>query len=508
MSRYVLAHDLGTTGDKASLYDEQGRLVGSSFHGYDTRYPHPDWAEQDPEDWWRAVCASSRGLLARTGVGSGEIACVSFSGQMMGCVPLDRRGRPLRDAIIWADRRGSAQEEALAAKVGRDEVYRITGHRLSASYSACKILWLRDHQPELFDATHKFVHAKDAMVARLTGVFATDASDASGMNLLDLDTLAWSEPMLEAAQLDPDKLPAVHASTDVVGEILPDAAEAVGIDAGTPVVIGGGDGCCAAAGAGVVREGAAFNYIGASSWIALATRAPIRDPEQRTFTWAHVIPGMYSPNGTMQTAGAAYQWYRDTLAAPERQAAEAAGLDAYEVLNLQAARSRPGANGLVFLPHLLGERSPRWNPHARAAFVGLTMHHTRADMARAVVEGITYNLKVILGALKRQGAEVDAIRLIGGGAKSPFWNQLRADVYGVPVQPMTFLAEATSMGAALVGGLGVGLYSGPSWIDRMNPVADEIRPDLETQEAYRRAYETFDATYRALEPIYQRLADA
>jgi xylulokinase len=183
---HVLAHDLGTTGNKASLYDAEGRLVGSAFHGYETHYPHPAWAEQDPEDWWRAVCASTRKLLAQTGVAPGDVACLAFSGQMMGCVPLDRQDRPLRDAIIWADRRALEQETALARAVGREETYRITGHRLSASYALCKILWLRQHQPDLFDATHKFVQAKDAMVARLTGVFVTDPSDASGMNLLDL----------------------------------------------------------------------------------------------------------------------------------------------------------------------------------------------------------------------------------------------------------------------------------------------------------------------------------
>lgn len=504
--RHVLAHDLGTTGNKASLYDAEGRLVGSAFHGYDTHYPHPAWAEQDPGDWWEAVCASSRKLLATTGIAPAEVACVAFSGQMMGCVPLDRHARPLRDAIIWADRRALAQEEALARTAGRAETYRITGHRLSASYALCKILWLREHQGDLFEATHKFVQAKDAMVARLTGAFVTDPSDASGMNLLDLDRLEWSEAMLEAAELDPAKLPDVRPSTEVVGEVRREVAEEVGLVAGTPVVLGGGDGCCAAAGAGVVREGSAFNYIGASSWIAMATREPIRDPEQRTFTWAHVVPGMYSPNGTMQTAGAAYQWYRDTLAVAERWAADAADVDAYELINLQAAASAPGARGLLFLPHLLGERSPRWNPRARGALVGLTMHHTRADIARAVLEGITFNLKVILDALLRQGARIEAIRLIGGGAKSAFWNQLMADVYGVPVRPLTHLAEATSMGAALVGGIGVGLYPDASWIDRMNPVARELAPDPATREAYAHAYGTFDAAYRALEPIYERLA--
>jgi len=346
-------------------------------------------------------------------------------------------------------------------------------------------------------------------VARLTGVFATDVSDASGMNLYDLERSGWSERILEAVGVDVARLPTLCQSTDVVGEVLPEAADAVGVAAGTPVVIGGGDGACAAAGAGVVSEGSAYNYVGSSSWIALASRQPIYDPSYRTFTFGHVVPGMFMPTGTMQAAGASYQWMRDQLCPVELQTAERLGVSPYELMNLEAESAPPGANGLIFLPYLLGERSPRWNPRARGAFIGLTIRHTRADMIRAVLEGVTMNLRVILDAFRAQGAPIEAMRLIGGGARGRLWNHLMADIYGLPVQRLAILEEATSMGAALSGGVGVGLYPGfAAMAERMNPVAEVIEPDDAARRVYDEVYPVFEAAYRALVPVYDLIAEA
>jgi xylulokinase len=507
MKSYVLAHDLGTTGNKATLYDREGALVSSAFFAYQTEYAQTSWAEQDPEDWWQAVCASTHRLLGQTRVRGDEVACIVFSGQMMGCVPLDKEARPLREAIIWADQRSVEQERWVGERVPPEEIYRITGHRLSASYSLSKILWLRDHQPDIYARTYKFVHAKDAIVARLAGVFVTDTSDASGMNLYDLEGGAWSERIIEAVQLDPAQLPEIRSSIDVVGEVLSGVADEVGVAAGTPVVIGGGDGGCAAAGAGVVSEGAAYNYVGSSSWIALATEKPIYDPDYKTFTFGHLVPGMFMPTGTMQAAGASYQWTRDQLCPVEVGAAESLGVSSYELMNLVAENSPAGANGLIFLPYLMGERSPRWNPRARGAFLGLTIRHTQADMIRAVLEGVTMNLRVILDAFRSQGAQIDAMRLIGGGARGRYWNQMMADVYGMPVHRLAILEEATSMGAALAGGVGVGLYPNFSMIETMNQVKEVIQPDPAAQAAYERVYPIFEAAYHALAPIYDMMAE-
>ena len=507
MKNYVIAHDLGTTGNKATLFDGEGKLVGSAFYGYTTDFLDTGWAEQNPEDWWQAVCSSTQQLLRETAVRGDDIACVTFSGQMMGCVALDEQARPLRQAIIWADQRSVDQERWLGEQIDRATVYRITGHRLSASYSLCKMLWLRDHQPEIFDQTYKFVHAKDAIVARLTGVFATDPSDASGMNLYDLEQGVWSEPILKAAGVDPAKLPDLYPSTAVVGHVLPQVAAEVGVASGTPVVIGGGDGSCAAAGAGCVHEGIAYNYVGSSSWIGLANHQPIYDPDFKTFTWGHILPGQFAPTGTMQAAGASYQWTRDQLGALEVQAAAAAGTSAYELLNQAAGKSTVGAHKLLFLPYLLGERSPRWNTRARGAFIGLTMRHTRADMIRAVLEGVTMNLRIILEAFTTQGAQIEAMRVIGGGARGRFWNQMMANIYGIPVHRLAFLEEATSMGGALAGGVGVGLYKDFSLIETMNPVTEVIDPEPQQVAAYQSIFPVFESAYQALLPVYDQLAE-
>ena len=504
--KFILAHDLGTTGNKATLFDEEGKVRASSLSVYKTEYPRPNWVEQNPEDWWQAVCLSTRQLLSAAKVTPRQIACITFSGQMMGCVILDRQARPLRNALIWADTRAIPEAEQMIAKVGMEAAYRITGHRASSSYSAAKIMWVRDHQPEIFAEAHKFVHAKDFIVARLTGVFATDYSDASGTNLYDLQTYDWSPAMLEAAGLDRSVLPELHESTDVVGTVLASVAEEVGLKAGTPVVIGGGDGSCAAAGAGVVREGSAYNYLGSSSWIAIASKEPIYDPTMRTFTWAHMMRGMYSPCGSMQAAGGSYQWLRDTFCQQEKESAERLKLSPYELMNLQAEQSKPGANGLLFFPYLLGERAPRWNPDARAVYFGLTMGHTRADIIRATLEGITLNLKVILDALRQQGARIEAMRVIGGGANGHTWRQIMADIYGIPIRRPALLAEATSFGAALAGGIGVGIYKDWSLAENLTPIVDELQPNPDLAPVYNKLYAVFNRAYEAFAPLYTEIA--
>jgi len=499
---YILAHDLGTTGDKATLYDEAGRLAASLSYTYATDFPRTGWAEQSAEEWWGVVCTATRDLLATTGVTGAQIACITFSGQMQGVVALGANARPLRPAIIWMDSRATVQVRELEARISVQDVYRITGHRLSAAYSLAKILWIRDNEPELFARTHKFVCAKDAIIARLTGEFVTDPSDASGMNLYDLKTGEWSAPILEAAGLDRAKLPQILYSIFNVGGIRDDVAAQLGLLAGTPVVLGGGDGACASVGAGSVREGVAYSYVGTSAWIATAAREPVIDATMRVFTFGHVVPDLVIPMGTMQTAGAAYQWARDQLADPQiLQDGKA-----FELMNILAEAAPPGANDLLFLPYLAGERAPRWNPDARANFIGLTIRHTRADMLRAVLEGVAYNMRLILDILNAQSGAIDSIRVIGGGSSARLWAQIMADVYGIPLQRLVRLEEATSMGAAVIGGVGCGMYPGFEVALTMNPIAETVVPEPANRELYNRMVRIFDRSYAALEPIFADLA--
>jgi xylulokinase len=495
----ILAHDLGTTGNKATLFDARGAVVAAVFEAYETAYPQPNWAEQDPADWWRAVHDSTQQLLSTSGVKAGDIAAVSFSGMMNGLLAVDAAGEPLRPAIIWADQRATAEAEFLAECCGFEQVYRRTGHRPGASYTAAKLLWVQRHQPELYARTHQVLQAKDYAAFRLSGAFATDYSDASSTNLFDLEQRDWALDLVEAVGLDPHKLPPLYPSTTVVGQVTPQAAAETGLLSGTPVVIGGGDGACATVGAGSVRPGDAYNYIGSSSWIAVTAERPLYDPQMRTFTFAHLDPRLYFPTGTMQCAGGAFDWLERLLRGDGET-------KLYDEMSAAAAGVEPGANGLLFLPYLIGERSPHWNPLARGVFVGLTLAHGRAEMTRAVLEGVALNLKTILDAFLEQGAEIRAMRLIGGGARSALWRQILADVYGLPLLRPALLTEATALGAAIAGGIGVGLFDNFAVAHRFVHVETGEQPDLARQARYAALHDLFQRTYTAIEPIFDELA--
>jgi xylulokinase len=303
------------------------------------------------------------------------VAAVSFSAQMMGCLVVDSQGKPLRPSVIWADTRAAKETSEIAARIDGSRIYTITGHRLSSSYSAAKLLWIRNKEPAVFAQTHKMLQAKDFIVHRLTGEFATDYSDASGTNMFDLREKRWSREILTAIGISEEILPRPVASTTVIGSVTARAAGEVGLAAGTPVVMGGGDGACATVGAGVVRSGRAYNVVGTSSWIAMASREPVMDREERTFNWVHLDQDLYMPCGTMQSAGFSYSWFKDVLCDMESREAEEAGTNVYDTLNGYVEESAPGAGGLLFLPYLLGERSPWWEPEARAAFIGLGAEH-------------------------------------------------------------------------------------------------------------------------------------
>ncbi len=501
MKRYLLAHDLGTSGNKATLFTTEGALVASATAAYDTHYFNTNWSEQDPGDWWRAVCDSTRSLVS--GVDPAEIAAICFSGQMMGCLCVDRGGRPLRPAILYSDQRSVAQCDAILGKIDARDFYRIVGHRASASYSATKLMWVRDHEPQVYARTFKMLHAKDYLNFRLTGVMATEYSDASGTNLLDLNTRRWSDRLVGIAGIDGEKLPELKASTDVVGELTREAAAEIGLRAGTPVVAGGGDGVCAGVGVGSVKPGITYNYLGSSSWIATTTKEPIYDEQMRTFVWAHAVPGYVHPCGTMQTAGGAYAWLKNEICTSEKAEAAETGESAYELINAQIASSPPGANGLVFLPYLLGERTPRWNPDAKGALIGLTLAHTRADVLRSVMEGITLNLSIILDIFRTRAA-IDRITVIGGGAKGEVWRRIMADVYQAEVLRPNYLEEATSMGAAIIGGVGCGVFKDFDVASKFITITDRAKPDPAAARVYSHAKKLLNDSYDSLAPLFPR----
>ncbi len=505
MAQYILAHDVGTSGNKATLYRIDGKLAGSMVEEYPTYYPNSGWVEQNANDWWKAVCVSTKKLLEQTDIKPAEVACVSFSAQMMGCLLVDKAGTPLRNMLIWADTRSAIQEKHMLERVNMERCYQITGHRLSASYSAAKLLWIKDNQPELYQQAYKMLHAKDYLVFKLTGQFVTDFSDASGTNLLDIRRKEWSRELLEAFGVRPDLLPELHASTDVVGRVTNQAAKECGLLAGTPVVLGGGDGSCACVGADVVQPGKAYNVIGSSSWISMAAEQPYFDPEMRTFNWIHLDENLYTPCGTMQAAGYSYAWYRDTLGREEIAAAKEQGTSAYELMNQEAAASAPGANGVLFLPYLLGERSPLWDHNAKGAFVGMGISTTKGDMTRSVLEGVGYNLKTILDILENC-AKIEGITMIGGGTKGTLWLQILADIWQKPLYVPGYLEEATSMGAAICGGVGIGVYSDFGIAETFAKTERVITPHPELAPIYHCNYRHFQKAYSCLKPLYEEMA--
>jgi len=489
----ILAHDLGTTGNKATLFDNDGNHIGSAFAGYETNYPQLNWAEQNPTAWWQAVTETTQQLLTESHADPSTIAAVGFSGQMMGCVPVNSQGEALRSCIIWADQRAQAQAETMAQHCGDDLIYDNTGHRPSAAYSASKILWLRDEQPTIYEQTACFLQPKDYIIQQLTDQFVTDYSDASGTTLFDLVQRRWHPAILEGIGLSIEQLPTLHPANTIVGEVTTRAAEATGLAAGTPVVVGGGDGSCATVGAGVIEPGGAYCNIGSSAWISMSSAQPILDPQRRTFTFHHLHPDYYCPTGTMQTAGGARDWVWRLFA------------DQNNELDAAAAQIAPGSTGLLFLPYLMGERSPHWNPLARGTFVGLSMSHGKAEMARATLEGVAFNLRLILDTIRAQVPNIEAMRLIGGGSRGTLWQQILADCFNLPIHVLALQGDATSWGAAVAAGVAVGLYDWPIAAQRTE-VIKVVDPNPTHVALYNELSGVFQDSYDALEPIFERLA--
>lgn len=505
---YVLVHDLGTTGDKAVLFDvEKGAVVASALRSYPTTHPRPLWAEQDPDDWWRAFTETTRELLRTARVDPRDIEAVGLSGQMMACLPVDRGGRHLRRAIIWMDQRSVSEAERIREVVGEWEFYRVTGNRISPTYPVAKIMWLRRHEPRIYEEAHLFLQPKDYVAARLTGSFYTDYSDASLSGMMDASRRTWAVEMLEELGIDPGKLPEIAPSTQVVGEVTSRAAEATGLARGAPVVMGCGDGACATLGAGAVGVGDAYIYVGASAWLSVTARGPVFDRAMRTFNMAHVDPELYSPIGTMQTAGASLRWFRDNVFLIEKAAAEALGLSPYQLIDREAEGSTPGARGLLFLPYLMGERAPWWSPYARGVLIGLTLSHSRRDIARAVLEGVAMNLGLVARALGENGVAIgEPVRMIGGGARSTLWPRIFSGVLGRRVAVLRYPEEATALGAAVAAAVGTRLYTSLREILRVNPLDRIYEASREEVELYSRLLKVFEKAYRSLEPVFRDLA--
>ena len=506
--QYILAHDLGTTGDKACLYKVDGELSASSYLDYKTYYPHFNWVEQKPAEWWKAVCDSTKKLLEETKISSKEIACVSFSGQMLGCVPIDKSGGVLRESvIIWLD--GRSHEEARYIRENMDEkkLYHITGASLRGeSYSRAKIMWMKKNEPEIFKKVHKFLNCKDYVIYKLTGNILTDFSDASQTGLLDITKKEWSEEVLETTGIPVEMMPELRSSIDIAGEITSLAAEQTGLEKGTPVVVGGGDVCTTAAGAGAIEEGRVYNYLGSSSWIAAASKKPLFEDNIRPYIIVHVIPGMYTSQVAIFSACISYQWVKDNLCQVEDEQARNLGKDVYDIMEELARQVNPGSDNLFFFPSMAGTGNPDFNVNIRGGFTGLGLNHRKEHLIRASIEGVLFNLKIILELFEKTAIDIKEVRAVGGGAKSSLWRQLMADIFGKRILQPSILQEVGSLGAAVAGGVGVGLFKDFSVMDRFTKIIDTHEPRTAERKKYEQLFPIFKDLYGALSPYYERLA--
>ena len=504
MGRYIIAHDLGTTGNKATLFSTDGRLISSAVRSYDAHYFNGNWAEQDPEDWWRAVCETTAAMAKI--VPPEEIVAISFSGHMMGCLPIDANGRALRPHILWCDMRATAQTAQLVSRIPEREFYRITGHRPSAAYALEKIMWIRENEPEIYAHAACFLQAKDYMVYRLTGQVMTDYSDASGTNAFDINTFEWSKRLLDCAGVDIGKLPKPMPSTTVAGALLPEAARACGLTTATKVVLGAGDGATATVGAGSVREGVTYSCLGTSAWIGCTAKRPLITDRMITVNFAHAVPGMVAPIGTMQAAGASFSWLKNQICTGEAMEAERSGGSVYDLINAEIAQAPAGSNGLIFLPYLLGERAPRWNPDAKGCFIGVKMENERRDVLRSVIEGIGYNLRVVLDELTESGIDTRSVAVIGGLAKGEIQRQIFADIWNCEISTLNFTEEAGSIGAAVIGGVGVGEFESFDAVRSFWRVTGTVQPNPDNVKVYERYLKVFNQAYDALTGVFTSLS--
>jgi xylulokinase len=503
--RFLLGIDVGTGGGKALLIDTAGEVIAAATTEYPLSTPKPLWSEQEPGDWWKATATSIHKVLQEAGVEPNQVAGVGLTGQMHGLVALDRAGEVLRPAILWNDQRCAAQCETIHQQLGADNVLARAGKPALASFTAPKILWVRDNEPEVFNATAKVLLPKDYVRYRMTGAFLSDVADASGTLLFDVGQRAWADDMIDALGIPRTWLPEVTESVAASATLSGEGAAHTGLLEGTPVIAGAGDQAAEAVGCGIVDHGAVSVTIGTSGVVFAATESLRPDPEGRLHAYGHAVPGMWHVMGVMLSAGGSLRWYRDALCGDEITRARQAGVDPYDVLIEDAAAAPAGCEGLVFLPYLTGERTPHPDPRARGAFVGLTLRHGKAHMTRSVMEGVTFGLRDSLELTRALGIPVTRVRVSGGGARSAMWRQMMADVFGLEVVTVNTVHGA-AFGAALLAAVGTGCYrSVPEAARCVVRETGTTRPGADA-EVYDEYYQRYRALYPGLSPHFHALA--
>jgi xylulokinase len=500
---HFLGIDIGTSGTKTLMIDESGKILAEATATYQSYHPKPLWSEQDPEDWWQATVKTVRAVVKKAKVKPASVKAIGLSGQMHGSVFLDKQNKVIRKALLWNDQRTAAECAEIEKRAGgRKQLIKMVANPALTGFTAPKILWLRNHEPKKFDRVKKILLPKDDVRLRMTGEFATDVSDASGMLLLDVAKRNWSTQLLSKLELDVDLFAKCYESEEVTGKLTAAAAKELGLTEDCVVVGGAGDCAANALGTGVVKTGVLSTSIGTSGIMFVHSDKVEIDPAGRLHTFCHAVHGKWHMMGVSLTGGGALDWFVKTLCAEIGSKSK----NAFEILNEEAAQVPPGSEGLYFLPYLAGERTPHADPHARGSFVGLTLKHTRGHLARAIMEGVTYAMRDSLAIIQEMGVPVQQIRVSGGGSKSQLWRQLQADVFGQPA--VTINAEqGPGYGVALLAAVGAGAYKNiEEACDATIKVVSSTKVKPAAQKFYDRGFPLYQQLYRSLKADFQAIS--
>ncbi|MGL5258984.1 MAG: xylulokinase [Lachnospiraceae bacterium] len=505
--RYLLGIDLGTSGTKTVLFDEAGIAISSKTVEYPIHQEQNGWAEQDPMDWWNATVTTIKGVIEESKVSPSDIKGIGISGQMHGLVLVDKEGNVLRKSIIWCDGRTAKQCEEITNTIGKERLIEITANPALTGFTAGKILWVRENEPEIYEKAHKVLLPKDYVRYMLTGVYGADVSDASGMNLMDIHTRDWSKEILEKLELDESLFPKIYESVDVVATVSKEAANLTGLTCDTVVVGGAGDNAAAAVGTGVVSKGNAFTTLGTSGVVFAHSDEVTIDLAGRVHTFAAAVPGGYTVMSCSLAAGLSLKWLKENFCNDVIEIAKEKEEDVYSLMTKMAEEVPIGADRLLFLPYLMGERSPILDHNARGAFIGLSAIHTKANLIRAVLEGVVYSQKHNLDILSDMGVLPDDMTACGGGGSSKMWRQMLADVYDCPVNTVTN-KEGPALGAAILAGVGANIYEsvedGCKKVIRYN---EAEKPQQENTTKYHQFFEIYKECYPALKEQFHKLAN-
>lgn len=500
---YLIGIDIGTSGTKTVLFDSEGHVIGSALKEYDIIQKQIGWAEQRPEDWWQATKESLKEVVSQTKVDATQIAGIGLSGQMHGLVLLDQEGNVLRDSIIWCDNRTVEEAAEIEAVVGGERLTQITGNRAVPAFTLAKLLWVRHHEPELYAKIDQVLLPKDYIRYRLTGVYMTEVSDASGMQMLDIRKRDWSDELLESLEIDKALLAPVVESHDITGYITEEVAAETGLSTTTAVVGGAGDQAAGGIGNGIVGSGDVSATIGSSGVVFAYTDSVVTDPKGRIQTFCHAIPNTWHVMGVTQGAGLSLKWYRDTFCKEEKALAAERGCDVYEILTDQARTVEAGSNGLMYLPYLMGERTPHMDPYASGVFFGVRATQGKPHMVKAIMEGVGYSLLDCFEVIKENQIPITSVKMSGGGGKSDVWRQIHADLFNSEVCTIN-VSEGPALGVAILAGVGTGIYKDEkSACEQIIGIKNKQAPIAANVAYYKRFYPIYKGLYTQLKESFK-----